>query len=176
MIEVQNLHFNYESNKKAKTIDNLSFSVKDGTIACLLGPSGCGKTSTLRLIAGLETPSAGLITINEKCVANDSIFVPPDMREIGFVFQDFALFPHLTVQQNIGWGLTQLDQDQKTSRIQELMKQTSMLGHKDKYPLELSGGEQQRVSLARALAPQPKLLLLDEPFSSLDANLRNEIR
>ena len=176
MINVSELNFKYNSYKETKVLDNISFDVGKGEIACLLGPSGCGKTSTLRLIAGLETPNSGSITIAGGSVADDRTFLEPHKRGIGFLFQDFALFPHLTVQQNIGWGLINLDKKDKVKRIKELLDQTSMVAHGDKYPHELSGGEQQRVSLARALAPRPTLLLLDEPFSSLDTNLRNDVR
>ncbi|MDC0195981.1 ABC transporter ATP-binding protein [Gammaproteobacteria bacterium] len=157
-------------------MNNISFEMKKGEIVCLLGPSGCGKTSTLRLIAGLETPSSGSIYIGEKCVSDNKVFVEPHKRDIGFLFQDFALFPHLTAKENIAWGLSGGEKRKREIRIQELLEQTSLNEHKDKYPHELSGGEQQRVSLARALAPRPRLMLLDEPFSSLDTNLRQAIR
>ena len=176
MINITNLNFKYQRHKQTKTVNNISFEMKKGELVCLLGPSGCGKTSTLRLIAGLETPSSGSIYIEDKCVSDNKIFVEPHKRGIGFLFQDFALFPHLTAQENIAWGLHKVEKRKKTSKIEELLKQTSLNEHKDKYPHELSGGEQQRVSLARALAPEPNLILLDEPFSSLDTNLRQAIR
>jgi iron(III) transport system ATP-binding protein len=176
MIDIKNLNFTYQERRQAKIVNNISFKINKGEIVCLLGPSGCGKTSTLRLIAGLETPNSGTISIAGVCVNNKNIFVEPHKRDVGFLFQDFALFPHLTTKENIAWGLSQLDHGEQTIRIEELLKQTSMVKHRDKYPHELSGGEQQRVSLARALAPKPSLLLLDEPFSSLDTNLRYEVR
>lgn len=176
MINITNLNFKYQRHKQTKTVNNISFEIKKGEIVCLLGPSGCGKTSTLRLIAGLETPSSGSIYIGEKCVSDNKIFIEPHKRGIGFLFQDFALFPHLTAQENIAWGLNGVEKRKKKIKIEELLKQTSLNEHKDKYPHELSGGEQQRVSLARALAPEPNLVLLDEPFSSLDTNLRQAIR
>ena len=176
MININNLNFKYQRHKQTKTVNNISFEMKKGEIVCLLGPSGCGKTSTLRLIAGLETPSSGSIYIGEKCVSDNKVFVEPHKRDIGFLFQDFALFPHLTAQENIAWGLNRVEKSRKKIKLEELLKQTSLNEHKDKYPHELSGGEQQRVSLARALAPEPNLILLDEPFSSLDTNLRQAIR
>jgi iron(III) transport system ATP-binding protein len=176
MIDINNLNFKYHKYKQIKVVNNISFNIKKGELVCLLGPSGCGKTSTLRLIAGLETPSSGSIYIEGKCVSDDNTFIEPHKRGIGFLFQDFALFPHLTAQENIAWGLTGIGHINKKFRIEELLKQTSLIEQKNKYPHELSGGEQQRVSLARALAPGPNLILLDEPFSSLDTNLRQDIR
>ena len=176
MISINNLSFKYQKHKRAKTVDNISFKINKGELVCLLGPSGCGKTSTLRLIAGLEIPNTGIISIAGTRVNDKNIFVEPHKRDVGFLFQDFALFPHLTAKENIAWGLSNKLEKNKAIRIEKLLIQTSMAEHGDKYPHELSGGEQQRVSLARALAPKPSLLLLDEPFSSLDTNLRHEIR
>jgi len=176
MINIKKLNFMYQNRTQATIVKNISLNIKKGELVCLLGPSGCGKTSTLRLIAGLEIPNSGTITIAGTCVNDKNIFVEPHKRDVGFLFQDFALFPHLTTEENIAWGLYLLGQEERTTRIEELLKQTNMIKHRDKYPHELSGGEQQRVSLARALAPKPSILLLDEPFSSLDTNLRYEIR
>ena len=176
MIDINNLNFKYHKYKQTKILNNISFKVKKGEVVCLLGPSGCGKTSTLRLIAGLEIPSSGSIYIEDSCVSDINKFVEPHKRGIGFLFQDFALFPHLTAKENIAWGLSKKKKINKISRIEELLIQTSMMEHRDKYPHELSGGEQQRVALARALAPKPSVLLLDEPFSSLDTNSRQNIR
>ena len=142
---------------------------------CLLGPSGCGKTSTLRLIAGLDRPDAGQIRINGQTVSSRRKLVPPHKRDIGLLFQDFALFPHLTVSENIAYGLSSLDRHETLCRMDELLERTQLRQHADKYPHMLSGGEQQRVALARALAPQPNLLLLDEPFSGLDTMLREQM-
>jgi iron(III) transport system ATP-binding protein len=176
MISVSNLNFKYNKSEQTKIIDGISFSVNKGEIVCLLGPSGCGKTSILRLISGLEIPSFGTISISGNVVSSETVFVEPHKRRVGFLFQDYALFPHLTAQENIAWGLFDLDAQKKNKRIARLLKQTNMEKKWNKYPHELSGGEQQRISLARALAPKPSLILLDEPFSSLDTNLRQDIR
>ena len=169
MLRISSL--SYKVQKKI-ILNNISFEVKTGEIICLLGPSGCGKTSTLRLIAGLERPLSGSISIADQNVTSDKIFIEPHKREVGFLFQDFALFPHLTAKKNIEWALTKTS----NTEVKELFKQINMVGHEDKYPHELSGGEQQRIALARSIASNPRILLLDEPFSSLDTNLRNEIR
>jgi len=157
-------------------IRDIDFDVLEGEIVCLLGPSGCGKTSTLRLIAGLEKPDAGTITINGKTVSSHKDTTPPHKRGVGFLFQDFALFPHLTVAENISYGLTGLDREAAAARVDELLAQIQLTDHADKYPHMLSGGEQQRVALARARAPRPRLLLLDEPFSGQDTALRQQLR
>jgi iron(III) transport system ATP-binding protein len=170
MLRISSL--SYRVQKKI-ILNKISFEVKTGEIICLLGPSGCGKTSTLRLIAGLERPLSGSISIEDQNVTNDGIFIEPHKRKVGFLFQDFALFPHLTAKQNIEWALTKTSNNRQ---VEELFEQINMVGHEHKYPHELSGGEQQRIALARSIASNPRVLLLDEPFSSLDTNLRNEIR
>ena len=170
MLRISSL--SYKVQKKI-ILNEISFEVKTGEIICLLGPSGCGKTSTLRLIAGLERPLSGSISIADQNVTNDGIFIEPHKRKVGFLFQDFALFPHLTAKQNIEWALTKTSNNRQ---VEELFEQINMVGHEHKYPHELSGGEQQRIALARSIASNPRVLLLDEPFSSLDTNLRNEIR
>ena len=159
-----------------RVIRGTTFQVQAGELVCLLGPSGCGKTTTLRLIAGLERPDNGEITIEGAPVSSADVLVPPHKRKIGFVFQDFALFPHLTVGENIAYGLGYLSSAAATARTNELLQQIRLVDHADKYPHMLSGGEQQRVALARARAPRPPLLLLDEPFSGLDTSLRGRIR
>jgi iron(III) transport system ATP-binding protein len=143
-------------------------------VVTLLGPSGCGKTTALRLIAGFDNPDSGLVTIGGQCVFQPGCNLPPEKRRIGMVFQEGALFPHLTVEQNVGYGLPR--RDGRKERVQQVLAMVSLehLGHR--MPHELSGGQQQRVALARALAPQPEVLLLDEPFSNLDPGLRERVR
>ena len=159
-----------------KILGDISFEAVDGELLCLLGPSGSGKTSTLRLIAGLAKLETGTIYVNGKTVSSRSITIPPHKRDIGFLFQDFALFPHLTVTQNIRYGLAGLEKHKAIPRTQELLEQIRLTTHAHKYPHTLSGGEQQRVALARAVASRPRLLLLDEPFSNLDTSLREQVR
>ncbi len=143
---------------------------------CLAGHSGCGKSSLLRLVAGVDSPDAGVIRIAGEEVAGPSRFVEPEKRRIGFVFQDYALFPHLTVQENVGFGLVAMPKSDRHRRILEMLDHVGLARHGERYPHELSGGEQQRVALARALAPSPRLILMDEPFSNLDRALREGVR
>ncbi|HRD92019.1 MAG TPA: ABC transporter ATP-binding protein [Accumulibacter sp.] len=156
-------------------VDGVGFGVETGTIACLLGPSGCGKTTLLRCIAGFEEIAAGEIRIDGRTVSRAGRRVPPEKRQIGMVFQDYALFPHLSVAANVGFGLAGLAARDRRQRVAELLATVGLGGQGSKYPHELSGGQQQRVALARALAPQPELLLLDEPFSNLDVGLRERL-
>ena len=156
-------------------IRDLSLQLQKGQIGCLLGPSGCGKTTALRCIAGFERIAAGEIVLNGVCVSSADSFVPPEQRRIGMVFQDYALFPHLDVTANIGFGLHRLTRVERERRVEELLHVVHLAGVAKKYPHELSGGQQQRVALARALAPRPDLLLLDEPFSNLDVSLRERL-
>ncbi|NLO79901.1 MAG: ABC transporter ATP-binding protein [Xanthomonadaceae bacterium] len=158
-----------------QVIHDLSFRIRRGTIACLLGPSGCGKTTLLRAVAGLEAISAGEILLRGQVVSTASYTLPPERRGIGMVFQDYALFPHLSVRDNIGFGLRRQSPAERRQRVDELLRLVDLEGMGDRYPHELSGGQQQRVSLARALAPRPDLVLLDEPFSSLDVELRERL-
>jgi iron(III) transport system ATP-binding protein len=151
----------------------VSFVLERGAIGCLLGPSGCGKTTVLRCIAGFETPSAGRILLNGVVVSSAETSLPPEKRRIGMVFQEHALFPHLTAARNISFGFS--NKEETRSRVQELAELTGITELLEKYPHELSGGQQQRVALARALAPRPDLLLLDEPFSNLDTGLRERL-
>ncbi len=159
---------------RQEVVRDLSLELVDGEIGCLLGASGCGKTTVLRLIAGFETPSSGTIRLRGETVAAARRCVPPERRRIGMVFQDYALFPHLTVAANVGFGLRQ-DSALAQRRVAELLELVGLGSRGDKYPHELSGGQQQRVALARALAPRPHLLLLDEPFSNLDVDLRERL-
>jgi iron(III) transport system ATP-binding protein len=154
----------------------MSLQVYAGEIICLLGPSGCGKTTTLRAIAGFVQPAQGSISIANQTVASPNIMTPPEKRQVGMIFQDHALFPHLTVKENIGFGLTKLSRETQKKRIDHYMHLVQIEALGDKYPHELSGGQQQRVAVARALAPHPRLLLMDEPFSNLDVNLRKQMQ
>jgi iron(III) transport system ATP-binding protein len=155
-------------------IYGIDLMVVEGEILALLGPSGCGKTTTMRLIAGFERPDAGEVTIGGKVVASSQHFVPPEQRRVGMVFQNYALFPHLTVADNVLYGLRR--NKEGYARMKETLELVGLAGLERRFPHELSGGQQQRVALARAIAPQPEILLLDEPFSSLDAGLRDQVR
>ncbi len=156
-------------------VDKVSLDVAPGQVTCLLGPSGCGKSTTLRMIAGVDRQDAGEIWIDGRCVSDATHSVPPEKRNIGLMFQDFALFPHLRVGENVAFGLRG-DAAEKSVRVAELLERVGLARHAQAYPHELSGGEQQRVALARALAPRPPIMLMDEPFSSLDDRLRDEVR
>ena len=156
-------------------VDDVSLSVAAGQVTCLLGPSGCGKSTTLRIIAGVERADAGEVRIDGRLVEGPGVHVPPEARSVGLMFQDFALFPHLTVAENVGFGLRG-DRGEKAQRVNELIEKVDLSGFGQKHPHELSGGEQQRVALARALAPRPRVMLMDEPFSGLDNRLRDGIR
>jgi iron(III) transport system ATP-binding protein len=159
-----------------RVIEGLDLTVHDGELLTLLGPSGCGKTTTLRLIAGLERADGGTISLRGDPVAGGGEFRPPEERNVGVVFQEFALFPHKTAAENIAFGLTNVSKDDRERRVTELLELVGLTEHRDQYPEELSGGQQQRVALARSLAPEPSVLLLDEPFSNLDVDLRVEMR
>ena len=156
-------------------VDALSFSLEQGAIGCLLGPSGCGKTTVLRAIAGFEHVSSGEIRLNGAVVSAPTVHLPPERRRIGMVFQDYALFPHLSVADNIAFGLHGATGEERRARVGELLATVGLGDSGGKFPHELSGGQQQRVALARALAPKPHLLLLDEPFSNLDVDLRERL-
>lgn len=174
-LEVKNIFFKYPQSKNF-VIEDLSFSIGHGEIAAIGGPSGSGKTSILRILAGLEKLHSGSITVAEKLMCSNTMHLEPEQRGMGMVFQDLALFPHLTVAKNIAYGLFKKNKDEKESIIKDMLELISLPDYGDKYPHQLSGGQQQRVAIARALAPQPHLLLLDEPFSGLDAHLKSRIR
>ncbi len=156
-------------------VADLSFSLDRGEILALVGPSGCGKTTTLRLIAGFERQEEGQICLAGRTISSEDFSLPPEKRNVGLVFQDYALFPHLTVRDNVRFGLTN-SKKKDAARIEFIISLVDLAEHSNRYPHELSGGEQQRLALARALAPAPKVLLLDEPFSNLDADLRSQMR
>ena len=157
-------------------VDGLSLTVAEGEILALLGPSGCGKTTTLRLIAGFEAPDAGTVAVRGAIVAGPGCTVAPEDRGIGIVFQDYALFPHLTVADNVAFGLQRLSRPARRERVARILEMVDLADLAGRYPHELSGGQQQRVAVARALAPAPALMLLDEPFSNLDSDLRAQMR
>jgi iron(III) transport system ATP-binding protein len=156
-------------------VDHLSLELAKGEILALLGPSGCGKTTTLRLIAGFERPDTGVVVIGGRVMADGRTFVPPERRGVGVVFQEYTLFPHLTVEENVLFGLRHLATHDRARRLRDMLEMVGLGAFARRYPHELSGGQQQRVALARALAPRPAVLLLDEPFSNLDADLRTQM-
>ncbi|MBI5166015.1 MAG: ABC transporter ATP-binding protein [Magnetospirillum sp.] len=157
-------------------VREVSLVVGPGELVCLLGPSGCGKTTTLRIAAGLEAPARGRVLLDGRLVSGQGVHLPPEARNVGFLFQDYALFPHLDVLGNVEFGLTALARQPRRARALEVLAQVGMNAFAQAWPHQLSGGQQQRVALARALAPRPKLMLLDEPFSGLDRRLRDQIR
>jgi iron(III) transport system ATP-binding protein len=161
---------------RVTAVEDFSLSVMPGEVVCLLGPSGCGKTTVLRLAAGLERLQKGCVKIDDRVVAAPDLHVPPEDRGVGLVFQDYALFPHLTVAENVAFGLVGWKGAGRDSRIADVLRRAGIGDLSDRYPHALSGGQQQRVALARALAPQPPLILLDEPFSGLDSRLRDQVR
>ncbi len=172
IVELKNVKKSYDGSI---IIKDLSLTLEEGEIGCLLGPSGCGKTTILRAIAGFEEISAGTITINGAVASAADTLTPPDKRQIGVVFQDYALFPHLDVYRNIAFGLHKTKKAEQDAEIHNLLEVVGLTEVANKYPHELSGGQQQRVALARALAPRPNLLLMDEPFSNLDITLREKL-
>ena len=156
-------------------VSGVSLSIAKGDIACLVGPSGCGKTTLLRAIAGFESPCSGTIEVDGKEVAGPSCYLPAETRNIGMVFQDLALFPHMSVRKNVGFGMRGRSRREVRERVDELLDLVALSDYADSQPHELSGGQQQRVALIRAMAPRPDLLLLDEPFSSQDTELRVQL-
>ena len=171
ILEITNLNHSYESD--TLILQDINLDISKGERVAILGPSGCGKSTLLRLIAGLEKQKTGLIKINDSEVSSENAFLPPEKRKVGLVVQEKALFPHLSVQQNICFGIR--DKRDRDSIAQSLMGLLKIDSLKNKYPHEISGGEQQRVALARSMAPNPSLLMLDEPFSALDVDLKNNL-
>lgn len=177
LLEIKNIECRYGSHV---AVQGLSMNVKEGSLVCLLGPSGCGKTTVLRAIAGFEPIVQGEIAIGGRCISRPGYTLAPDKRHLGMVFQDYALFPHMDVKTNIRFGLRNMPAKAKAAIARDILLAVGLRGMGDRYPHELSGGQQQRVALARALAAHPDLILLDEPFSNLDVDLRerlsNEVR
>ncbi len=174
LLQLDQVSIHYPGSPR-QVVSDLSFSLQQGEIACLLGPSGCGKTSVLRAIAGFLQPSAGRIFLRGECVNDNRTWRAPEKRGVGVVFQDYALFPHLSVADNVGFGLTGTPKTQRQQRVSDMLELVGLSAFAARFPHELSGGQQQRVALARSLAPSPSLILLDEPFSNLDIELREKL-
>ncbi len=172
LLDVRNLACGYG---EGNVVASISFALGHGDIGCLLGPSGCGKSTVLRALAGFLAISEGEIRLNGQAISLPGRILPPEKRRIGMVFQDYALFPHLTIAENVGFGLSGLSRDEKYAKVMALLQLVHLQDLAGQYPHQLSGGQQQRVALARALAPEPTLILLDEPFSNLDADLRRRL-
>ena len=173
-IDVSDLQVRYPGRDQA-AVERVSFGLHQGQMGVLIGPSGCGKTTLLRAVAGLEPLSGGAISMNGQVISSQGVHLPAENRRIGMVFQDYALFPHLNVEKNIGFGLSHLNAMERDARVQDMLNLVGLGSAARRFPHELSGGQQQRVALARALAPEPLLLLLDEPFSNLDVDLRERL-
>ncbi|MGO2131829.1 MAG: ABC transporter ATP-binding protein [Halomonas sp.] len=174
---MRNIRHSYDGDSDHSAVEHVDLEVYQGEVVCLLGPSGCGKTTLLRIVAGLERVQQGSVTLNGKVVGQAGMrHLPPEKRNVGLAFQESALFPHLSVLENVVFGLESLPARERKQRAMSLLEQLGMERFAQEYPHTLSGGQQQRVALARALAPSPQLMLLDEPFSSLDARLRDQIR
>ncbi|SER86607.1 ABC transporter ATP-binding protein [Salisediminibacterium halotolerans] len=174
-IEMKNISKRF-GRHDSPAVDKMSLDISKGEIITLLGPSGCGKTTTLRMIAGFEQPTAGTIEIGGTKVFDEGESLPPEKRGIGMVFQDYALFPHMNILKNVMFGLTKWPTREKKNRAREVLELVGLEEYANRYPTELSGGQQQRIALARALAPKPHVVLMDEPFSNLDAGLREKMR
>ncbi len=174
-LSISDLDFRYPASNVWQ-LRGFEMSADKERCTALVGPSGCAKTTVLRLIAGLEVPAKGTITLDGEVLTDGSLATPPERRRVGLVFQDYALFPHYSVIDNVAYGLRGGKRKARREQALEFLELVGMAEHRDKYPFQLSGGQQQRVALARALAPKPRLLLLDEPFSNLDAELRGQVR
>ena len=172
MLEINKLAILFDGKT---IISDISLRLEQGRIGCLLGPSGCGKTTLLRTIAGFEQPRRGEVWVGGRCFSSPSLLVPVEQRGVGMVFQDFALFPHLAVRDNIAFGLQEQSGEARRARVDEVVRMLEIAEFQHQYPHQLSGGQQQRVAIARALAPRPDMLLLDEPFSNMDIELREQI-
>ncbi|NOH97285.1 ABC transporter ATP-binding protein [Vibrio sp. 99-70-13A1] len=171
-LSIKNLTCQYESQT---VLESLSLEVEHGEIVCLLGASGCGKTTLLKAIAGLLPLTSGVMNLNCQTIDDGKHWLPPEQRNIGMIFQDYALFPHLTVFENVAFGLRKESEQSKKDKVQEMLELVHLDGFGDRYPHQLSGGQQQRVAIARSLAYKPDLLLLDEPFSNIDTQVRHEL-
>ncbi len=166
----------HEYGPQAVTLRDVTLAAEPGEVLCLLGPSGSGKTTLLRIAAGIEAQTRGRVLLNDREIAGPEVFLPPEKRSIGLVFQDFALFPHLTILDNVRFGLTALSREEARREALIALERVGLAGYADAFPHVLSGGEQQRVALARAIAPRPAVLLMDEPFSGLDSRLKDSVR
>ena len=176
ILKIDEISLSFASNDAdVSVLKRYSLTLQAGETVCILGPSGCGKSSLLRVIAGFETIDAGTIYLNDTLLSSATLTVAPEHRRVGFMFQDYALFPHLNVAQNIGFGLKKLSAEAREQQVQALLKLVDLEPYAKRFPHELSGGQQQRAALARALAPKPDILLLDEPFSNLDADTRERL-
>ncbi|EVU18571.1 ABC transporter family protein, partial [Vibrio parahaemolyticus V-223/04] len=171
-LSIKNLTCQYDAQT---VLESLSLEVEQGQIVCLLGASGCGKTTLLKAIAGLLPLTSGQMSLNCQTIDDGENWLPPEERNIGMIFQDYALFPHLTVAQNIAFGLKHQSAQEKRAKVDEMLELVHLQGYADRYPHQLSGGQQQRVAIARSLAYSPDLLLLDEPFSNIDTQVRHEL-
>lgn len=179
-LQIENVQLSYAcagagESATRNVVEDFSLALDAGQIGCLLGPSGCGKTTLLRAIAGFEPVRAGSIRLGDTLLSSTSVHLPPERRRVGMMFQEYALFPHLTAAQNVAFGLRRLDRASRQARVDAMLTLVGLADLGTRYPHELSGGQQQRIALARALAPSPTLLLLDEPFSNLDAGTREHL-